>query len=125
VLTERQRLISRGAPYELEARLLGKAGQYRWSLIRGNPVRDEQGRIIRWYGTRTDTEDRKRAEEKLREDERELRRIIDAIPQAISVLAPDVRTLHPNEFVLDYTGLSLEDVKADDFHACSPLPTAT
>ena len=117
VLAERQRMISIGAPYELEARLLGKDGLYRWFLIRGNPLRDEQGRIIRWYGTRTDIEDRKRAEEKLRQDERELRRITDAIPQAISVLAPDGTILYANQVVLDYTGLSLEDVKADDFRA--------
>ena len=116
-LAERQRLIARGTPYEMEVRLRGKDGQYRWFLIRGNPLRDEQGRIVRWYGTRTDIEDRKRAEEQLRQDERELRRITDAIPQAISVLAPDGTTLHANEFVLDYTGLSLEDVKADGFRA--------
>ena len=116
-LAERQRLIARGPPYEMEVRLRGKDGQYRWFLIRGNPLRDEQGRIIRWYGTRTDIEDRKRAEEKLRQDERELRRITDAIPQAISVLAPDGKILYANEVVLDYTGLSLEDVKADDFRA--------
>jgi formate hydrogenlyase transcriptional activator len=70
---------------------------------------------MRWYGTRTDIEDRKRAEEKLRQDERELRRITDAIPQAISVLAPDGTILHANEVVLDYTGLTLDDVRADDF----------
>jgi len=116
-VAERQRLIARGSPYEMEVRIRGKDGQYRWFLIRGNPLRDEQGRIIRWYGTRTDIEDRKRAEEKLRQDERELRRITDAIPQAISVLAPDGRMLYANEVVLDYTGLSLEDVKADDFRA--------
>ena len=86
-LAERRRLIARGSPYEMEVRLRGKDGQYRWFLIRGNPLRDETGRIVRWYGTRTDIEDRKRAEEKLRQDERELRRITDAIPQAISVLA--------------------------------------
>jgi formate hydrogenlyase transcriptional activator len=116
-LAERQRLIARGLPYEMEVRLRGKDGQYRWFLIRGNPLRDDQGRIVRWYGTRTDIEDHKRAEEKLRQDERELRRITDAIPQAISVLAPDGRMLYANEGVLDYTGFSLEDVKADDFRA--------
>jgi formate hydrogenlyase transcriptional activator len=116
-LAERRRLIARGSPYEMEVRLRGKDGQYRWFLIRGNPLRDEQGRILRWYGTRTDIEDRRRAEEKLRQDERELRRITDAIPQAISVLAPDGKILYANEVVLDYTGLSLEDVKADDFRA--------
>ena len=117
VLAERQRLIARGAPYEMEVRLRDKDGQYRWFLVRGNPLRDEQGQMIRWYGTRTDIEDRKRAEEKLRQDERELRRITDAIPQAISVLAPDGTMLYANEVVLDYTGFSLDDVKADDFRA--------
>jgi PAS domain S-box-containing protein len=115
VLADRERLIARGEPYEMEARLRGKDGQYRWFLIRGNPLRDEKGRIVRWYGTRTDIEDRKRAEEKLRQDERELRQITDAIPQAICVLAPDGTILYANEVVLDYTGLALEDVKGEDF----------
>jgi C4-dicarboxylate-specific signal transduction histidine kinase len=51
----------------MEARIRGKDGQYRWFLIRNNPLRDEQGRVFRWYGTRTDIEDRKRAEETLRQ----------------------------------------------------------
>ena len=59
--------------------------------------------------------ERRRAEEKLRQDERELRRITDAIPQAISVWAPDGMVLHANQAVLDYTGLTLEDLKTDDF----------
>ncbi len=59
--------------------------------------------------------ERKRAEEKLRQDERELRRITDAIPQAIGVLAPDGTALHANQVVLDYTGLTVEDLKTDDF----------
>jgi len=55
------------ASFELEARIRGKDGQYRWFLIRDNPLRDERGRVLRWYGTRTDIEDRKRAEQALRE----------------------------------------------------------
>jgi len=51
-------------------------GEYRWFLIRAAPLRDEKGKIVYWYGSSTDIEDRKRAEEKLRQDERELRRII-------------------------------------------------
>jgi PAS domain S-box-containing protein len=66
VLGERQRAISDGAPLEAEARIRGKDGKYRWFLIRINPLRDEQGHILRWYGTRTDIEDRKQAEEALR-----------------------------------------------------------
>jgi formate hydrogenlyase transcriptional activator len=117
VLSEHQRLISLGSPYEMEARLLGKDGQYRWFLIRVSPSRDEQGRIIRWYGTRTEIEDRKRAEEKLRQDERELRRITDAIDQHIAVLGPDGKILYANRLLLEYSGLSVEDVMADDFRA--------
>ena len=117
VLSERQRLISSGAPYELEARLLGKDGQYRWFLIRVSPSRDEQGSIIRWYGTRTEIEDRKRAEEKLRQDERELRRITDAIDQRIAVHGPDGNILYANRAMLEYSGLSIEDVMTGDFRA--------
>ena len=116
-LKDRQRLISRGAPYEMEARLLGKDQQYHWFLIRVSPLRDERGRIIRWYGTRTDIDDRKRAEENLRQDERELRRITDAIPQLISVLGTGGNILYANQLVLEYSGLSIEDVMADDFRA--------
>ena len=58
----RERMRSDGSPFELEARIRGKDGQYRWFLIRDNPLQDEQGRLQRWYGTRTDIEDRKRAE---------------------------------------------------------------
>jgi len=58
----RERMLSEGAPSEMEARIRGKDGQYRWFLIRDNPLRDEQEHVLRWYGTRTDIEDRKRAE---------------------------------------------------------------
>jgi formate hydrogenlyase transcriptional activator len=73
----RERARSDGAPFEIEARIRGKDGEYRWFLIRDNPLRDEQGRIIRWYGTRTDIEDRKRAEERLQHENVALRDEID------------------------------------------------
>src|SRR5438132_9422112 len=52
-----------------EARVRRFDGEYRWFLFRAVPVRDERGKVIRWYGTNTDIEDRKRAEEKLRQSE--------------------------------------------------------
>jgi PAS domain S-box-containing protein len=67
VLRERARLDA--APFELEARIKEKDGQYRWFLIRDNPLRDESGRVLRWYGTRTNIEGRKQAEEALRRSE--------------------------------------------------------
>src|SRR2546422_7073285 len=63
----------------------------------------------------TDIDDRKIAEEKLRRDEQELRRMTDAIPQHIMVLASDGTAVHANQSLLDFTGLTLEDVVAEDF----------
>jgi formate hydrogenlyase transcriptional activator len=111
------RLVAAEEPGEDEARVRRFDGEYRWFLARAVPVRDKRGKVIRWYGTSTDIEDRKRAEEMLRQDERELRRITDAIAEPIGVLAPDGSTLYANQVVLNYVGLSLEDIKADDWPA--------
>jgi PAS domain S-box-containing protein len=61
-----------GVPGELEARLRRFDGEYRWFLFRGVPLRDDHGNIVKWYGSSTDIEDRKRAEEELRRSEAKL-----------------------------------------------------
>jgi PAS domain S-box-containing protein len=58
-----------GEGYEDEMRLRRADGEYRWFLIRTVPLRDEQGNIVNWYGTSTDIEDRKRAEDTLRRNQ--------------------------------------------------------
>jgi PAS domain S-box-containing protein len=55
--------IEKGAPFENEVRFRRVDGQYRWFLVRGVPLRDGRGKIVKWYGTSTDIEDRKRAEQ--------------------------------------------------------------
>jgi PAS domain S-box-containing protein len=55
-------MLASGEPGEIEARLRRHDGVYRWFLIRAKPFRDESGTIVRWYGTSTDIDDRKRAE---------------------------------------------------------------
>ena len=77
VLDERQGGISAGSSWESEARLLRKNGQYRWFLIRSNPLRNEQGSIVRRYITATDIEDRKQAEERVRRENIALREEVD------------------------------------------------
>ncbi len=64
-------------PFEIEARLRRKDGQYRWFLVRFNPIRDEQGRLIRWYAAATDIEDRKQVEQQLQNENVALREEID------------------------------------------------
>jgi formate hydrogenlyase transcriptional activator len=65
--------FSNGLPHEAEVRFLGKEGSYRWFLIRWNPLRDEQGRVMRWYVAATDIEDRKQAEQRLQNENVALR----------------------------------------------------
>jgi PAS domain S-box-containing protein len=77
VLEVLQPALSEGAWCEAEARLRRKDKQYRWFLIRSNPLRDERGAIIRWYTTATDIEDRKQAEEKVQRENVALREEID------------------------------------------------
>jgi len=108
-------LLASGESGELEARLRRYDGVYRWFLIRVEPLRDETGRLLRWYGTSTDIEGLKQTEEKLREEERELRRITDAIPQAIVVQDPSGASVYANQATLDYTGLTAEDVISPGF----------
>jgi formate hydrogenlyase transcriptional activator len=115
-LMERWReLLVSGEPGEIEARLRRRDGVYRWFLIRHEPFRDESGEIIRWYGTSTDIETLKQTQEKLREEERELRQIPDAIPQTIVVLDPSGATIYANQATLDYAGMTAEDVAAPNF----------
>ncbi len=74
---ERDEALARGKPFELEQRALGKDGKYRWFLVRYNPLRDDQGHIIRWYATGTDIEDLKQTEERLRDENVALQEEID------------------------------------------------
>ena len=79
VLEERERAVARGASWERELRLRRKDGEYRWFLIRSHPFRDEEGNVIRRYGTATDIDDRKRAEERIQSENVALREEIDKV----------------------------------------------
>jgi len=78
--------LAAGEAFEFEARFRCAAnGEYRWLLARGAPLRDEHGKILRWHGILTDIEDRKRAEETLRESENRFRTLVDHVADAIFV----------------------------------------
>jgi formate hydrogenlyase transcriptional activator len=110
-------LLNDPKPGEMETRIRRYDGEYRWFLIRVLPEFDADGKVVRWYGSDTDIEDRKRAENKLVEDGRELRRITDAIPQTIVILDPSGDPLYANQAVLEYTGLTMQDVVSSEFRA--------
>jgi len=99
---------------DLTARLRGADGSYRWFQARAEPMRDAAGRIVHWYGVAVDIDDRKRAEDALRKSEQELRGIVDALPQTIVVLGPDGSGLYANRPLLEYTGLTMEQLMTPD-----------
>src|SRR2546425_2593183 len=104
-------------PGELETRIRRYDGVYRWFLIRVVPLLDEEGNVVKWFGSNTDIEDRKLAEEKLRQDEREFRQITDAIPHNIVVIRPDGTRLYANRAFLEYTGVKADDVQSESLYA--------
>jgi len=110
-----QELLVSGVAGDIEARMRRHDGVFRWFLIRFEPFRDETGKIVMWYGVSTDIENLKQTQEKLQEDERELRRITDAIPQTIIVQDPSGVPIYANQATLDYTGLTSGDVIAPNF----------
>jgi formate hydrogenlyase transcriptional activator len=71
------RSLTTSAAGELEIRLRAGDGTYRWFLVRSNPLRDDQGQLVRWYIAYTDIEDRKRAEDRLQQENVALREEID------------------------------------------------
>jgi PAS domain S-box-containing protein len=66
-------------PYDVEYRIRRSDGTYGWFKTRGTPIRDSDGRIVKWFGTCTDISDRKRAEQVLKEHEAELRQARDLL----------------------------------------------
>jgi PAS domain S-box-containing protein len=116
-----QKMLASGEPDEIEARLRRHDGVYRWFLIRAQAFRDDSGKIMRWYGTSTDIEDRKRAEQALAGSERNLRLIINTMPALTWSARADGSVDFVNQRWLDYTGLSQEQALgwgwAQAFHA--------
>jgi PAS domain S-box-containing protein len=98
-----------GRESQHETRIRRFDGVYRWFQVRNNPLRDADGRIIRWYGLLTDIDDRKQAEEALRESEGQLRLVVNTTPGLIATFAPSGATEDVNEQFLDYLGQTIEE----------------
>ena len=99
---------------DFEHRFLMPDGKIKHVHVVAHAVKDEM-ESLKYVGAVTDVTETKLAEEKIRQDERELRQIVEAIHQLIIVLAPDGRFLYANEAVLEYTGFAQEDVVAENF----------
>ena len=106
-----QRIMASGEPGEAEARIRRFDGAYRWFLFRTNPLRDESGNILKWYGTNLDIEDHTRGEEALRERELSWRQIVDNIPGLVATMGTMGEVEFLNRQTLEYFGRTEEDLK--------------
>ena len=104
-------ILASGESGEIEGRLRRFDGVHRWFLFRASPLRDESGNIVQWYGTNTDIEERKRAEEALRSNEQKLRQIVDTIPGMVCTFSATGEVQLLNRQVLEYFGKTNEELK--------------
>jgi formate hydrogenlyase transcriptional activator len=110
---DRQQRMQRGIPFELEMRARLKDPQYRWFLVQYKPLRDDQGRVIRWYATGTDIDERKRAEERTQNENLSLREEINRASMfeeivgssaAIQAVLVDINKVAPTDSTVLITG---------------------
>jgi PAS domain S-box-containing protein len=111
LVEEWQLCLASGTPVDTEARIRRFDGSYRWFLIRGNPLKDQEGNILKWYGTCVDIEDRKRGEEALRAREMSWRQIVDNIPGLVATTRAMGEVEFLNRQTLEYFGKTSEELK--------------
>ena len=105
-----QEMLVTGETGEIEARIRRYDGVYRWFLIRAAPYLEE-GKLLRWYGTSTDIDDRKRAEEALRDSEQSSRLILDGIAGLVAIMGATGEVIAVNRQVLEYFGKTAGELK--------------
>jgi PAS domain S-box-containing protein len=102
--------LAAGQPMESEARLRRADGKYRWWLIRNVPLRDEVGNVVKWYGTAIDIEDRKRAEEALRQSEEQWRDVFENNPTMYFMVDAAGTVIALNPFGAEQLGYKVDEL---------------
>jgi len=103
--------IASGQGGEVEGRLRRFDGEYRWFLFRYEPLRDEAGNVVNWYGTNTDIDDLKRAQEALSANEQNLRLIVDSIPGFVATMSAAGELELINRQSSEYFGKTIEEMR--------------
>jgi PAS domain S-box-containing protein len=105
--------LATGEIFEYETRVRSASGEYRWMFHRKVPLRDANGNIVKWYGSSLDIEERKAAEEKIRDQETELRKLLNLIPHHVCVFGPDGSPIYANQGVQEYFGVDADQLVAE------------
>jgi formate hydrogenlyase transcriptional activator len=113
ILTKWRACLATGEIFEYETRVRRANGEYRWMFHRKVPLRDADGNIVKWYGSSLDIEERKAAGEKIREQETELRKLLNLIPHHVCVFGPDASPIYANQGVQEYFGVGADQLVAE------------
>src|SRR6201995_38372 len=102
--------LESGSPHDVVCRIRGADGRYRWFEVRGEPLRASNGAVLSWYGVLIDIDDRRKAEEAVRESEFKLRQIIETVPSLLWSVGPLGEQTQLNQRALDYIGVRFEEL---------------
>ncbi|WP_425320959.1 PAS domain-containing sensor histidine kinase [Acuticoccus sediminis] len=98
-----------GESFALRYRLRRADGAYRWMSSRAEPLRDEGGRIVQWYGLCVDIDDQVRAQDEARDRERELSTLVDMVPGLLWRLNPDGKPVFFSRRMVEYFGTQVDE----------------
>ena len=114
VQRRRQQTYKNGEKDLMRFRRRGSDGIYRWMETRLEPLRDQDGTIVQWYGVSVDIDEAMRAQEALRRSERQLQQLIDTVPANIWCATPEGVPCYLNKRATDLTGLTVQDLIGSD-----------
>jgi PAS domain S-box-containing protein/excisionase family DNA binding protein len=118
-----QSCLKTGKPYEIEYRLRRYDGEYLWHLGRALPLKDKNGKVVRWFGTNTDIHKQKAAEEEVIKEKERFKKLVDSIPVMISIYDPKVNIVYFNKEMEKKTGwTSAEAAQIDIMKTIYPDP---
>ncbi|MET3918447.1 PAS domain S-box-containing protein [Variovorax sp. OAS795] len=112
VLSDWQAAVETGVPIEMELRLRRSDGDYLWFLARAQPLRDASGQVLKWYGTSTEIDARRKQEHLARESADSYSQILDRVPAMLFTTTAEGELEFVNGPLLRYFGTGLEALQA-------------